>query len=239
MTKPTFAASFLKPTPPHSNSRRSFLRKAGTGLAAGTLLFAATACDDDDDPITMDGTVDLGSGDLGILNYAYALEQLEAAFYAQVLTGDYFARANDEEKQLMEDLEAHERAHREFFEAAISTVGEPIPGLEVNFDAIDFNDRNSVLTTAQTFEDLGVSAYNGAGRLLTNVDFLLIAGKIVSVEARHAAAIRDINLGTPTAFADSSVVDSNGLDVARTPAQVLQLAAPFITTRIDGSNLPG
>ncbi len=31
------------------------------------------------------GTVDLGSGDTGILNYAFTLEQLEAAFYTQVI----------------------------------------------------------------------------------------------------------------------------------------------------------
>jgi hypothetical protein len=28
--------------------------------------------------------VDLGAGDTGVLNYAYALEQLEAAFYTEV-----------------------------------------------------------------------------------------------------------------------------------------------------------
>ena len=28
---------------------------------------------------------DLGSGDTGVLDYAYALEQLEAAFYSQVV----------------------------------------------------------------------------------------------------------------------------------------------------------
>ena len=31
------------------------------------------------------GTVDLGQGDFAVLNFAYALEQLEAAFYTQVL----------------------------------------------------------------------------------------------------------------------------------------------------------
>lgn len=33
--------------------------------------------------------VDLGSGDIGVLNYAYALEQLEAAFYTQVVASLY------------------------------------------------------------------------------------------------------------------------------------------------------
>lgn len=176
----------------------------------------------------------LPAGDAGVLNYAYALEQLEAAFYTAVLNGGYFASAPDAEKRILEDLREHEVAHREFFKAAISTVADPIPGLNPNFSAINFNDRSSVLSTAKTFENLGVAAYNGAGRLLENPDYLVIAGKIVSVEARHAAAIEDlVNPGSP--FVDFI---TNGLDRALPPADVLQAAAPFIYTRIDASNLP-
>ncbi|WP_116124329.1 ferritin-like domain-containing protein [Lewinella sp. IMCC34183] len=214
--------------------RRRFLRTSGMTLAAAGLFLAG--CADDDDPIMMNETVNLGSGDIGILNYAYALEQLEAAFYAQVLQGDYYASADNEEKDILADLEAHERAHVDFFRAALGSSA--IPGLEVDFSSIDFNSRSSVLGTAQVFEDLGVSAYNGAGRLIMNPDYLVVAGKIVSVEARHAAAIRSINIGTPTAFANSDVVDSNGLDVARTPSQVLSMAGSFILTPIDASGLP-
>ena len=51
-------------------------------------------CNDEDDMAPpMSGKVSLGSGDTGILNYAYALEQLEAAFYAEVMKGGYFANA--------------------------------------------------------------------------------------------------------------------------------------------------
>lgn len=223
-------------TTPSKNPRRLFLRKAGFGLATAGLFLAG--CDDDDDIVIMDDAVDLGSGDLGVLNYAYALEQLEAAFYAQVLAGGYYADASAEVRRVFDNLEAHERAHREFFAAAIATVGTPIPALEVDFSSIDFDSEASVLGTAQTFEDLGVSAYNGAGRLIENPDYLLVAGKIVSVEARHAAAIRDLNSDSPTAFADSEVVDNQGLDVARSPSEVLSMASAFIATPINASNLP-
>ena len=221
-------------------SRRDFFRKTSLGLAGvGVLL---TACESDDDiiePMPGGMAVDLGSGDVGVLNYAYALEQLEAAFYAQVLDGAYYASASADERAVFEALEAHERAHREFFAAVIPTVGTAIPALEVDFSGIDFSDRDSVLTTARTFEDLGVSAYNGAGRLLTNADYLTLAGKIVSVEARHAAVIRDLINPGSTDFAGDDIIDDNGLDVARTPSEVLSAAGPFVTTEIDASNLPG
>jgi hypothetical protein len=92
------------------------------------------------------------------------------------------------------------------------------------------------LGTAKAFEDLGVSAYNGAGKLIVSPDYLLLAGKIVSVEARHAAYIRD--LISNGSFADSTVIDANGLDTSRNPADVLMIASGFLKSKINASNLP-
>jgi len=178
----------------------------------------------------------LGSGDIGILNYAYALEQLEAAFYAAVIQGGYFANANAEEKQIMGDLEKHERAHKEFFKAALGSSA--IADLEVDFSAIDFDDRMSVLGAAKTFEDLGVAAYNGAGKFIEDSGYLLIAGKIVSVEARHAAAIRDLLNPGSTDFAGDDLIDANGLERTFSFSEVLSAASTYVTTPIDFSQLP-
>jgi hypothetical protein len=113
-----------------------------------------------------------------------------------------------------------------------------IANLEVDFSSIDFNNRNSVLSAAKTFEDLGVAAYNGAGQFLESSDLLLIAGKIVSVEARHAAAIRDlINPGSAD-FAGDDIIDANGLERTLNFSQVLTAASTFVKTPIDFSQLP-
>ncbi len=214
-------------------NRRQFLKRGTLSLAAVGLVMAGC---NDDEPIPMNPAVKLGSGDTGILNYAYALEQLEAAFYAEVMQGAYFANASAEEKQIIGDLEKHERAHREFFKAALG--GSAIENLGVNFRSIDFSSRDSVLAAAKTFEDLGVAAYNGAGQFLENPDFLLIAGKIVSVEARHAAAIRDlINPGSDD-FAGDDLIDANGLERTLSFSEVLTAASAFVTTPIDFSQLP-
>ncbi len=226
------------------SSRRSFIKLSSaavlTAFAFGALnpetLSAKTAfygLPIDDDKAK---SVDLGKGDTGVLNYAYALEQLEAAFYMQVVASPY-AGMSSAERAVLTDIRDHEIAHRELFKTALGK--KAIPGLQVNFTAIDFNNRNSVLTTARTFEDLGVSAYNGAGQLLKDVNFLLLAGKIVSVEARHAATIRDLISPSSASFAGDDIIDpATGLDKALTPAQVLAAAAPFIKTPITAKKLP-
>ena len=215
-------------------SRRKFLGYVG---ATSALLATAASCKKDNN--TNNSGVDLGSGDVGILNYAYALEQLEAAFYSQVVLTPY-SGISALEMEYMTDIRNHEVAHREFFKAAITAAAPSsiIPALSVNFSSIDFTSRTSVLVTAKAFEDLGVTAYNGAGQLISTSGngptYLTLAGKIVSVEARHAALIADlISNGT---FADTT--DANGLDKARTPAEVLAIAGTYITTQINASNLP-
>jgi hypothetical protein len=211
--------------------RRQFLKFIGGTMSAVAIV---TACKkDDNDSSSGDNGVPLGADDIGILNYAYALEQLEAAFYTQVVASLY-SGASATEQAYLTDIRDHEIAHREFFKTALGD--KAIPALEVNFSSINFGSRESVLGTARAFEDLGVAAYNGAGQLIKSPDYLLLAGKIVSVEARHAATIRDlISNGT---FADDTVVDPNGLDKSMSPSEVLNIAKDYLKSKIDASQLP-
>ena len=226
--------------------RRDFLRAAGLGGA--TLALAACGQDilapasasssdqhggdnpngQDDDP---HGAVVLNfKDDFGVLNYAYALEQLEAAFYTAVLFHPYVGMTA-QETRLLSDVRDHEIAHRDFFKAALGD--KAIKGVVPDFSAVDFGSRASVLTTAQTFEDLGVAAYNGAAKYLENATYLVIAGKIVSVEARHASSIRDLLSPKTGAFAPKA------FDDAFEPPDVLAAADAFIATKIVLVNLAG
>src|SRR6476646_1134721 len=216
-------------------SRRKFLHFSGLAgvsvLAIGSMT-GIQGCKKDDTTNNNDG-INLGSGDVGILNYAYALEQLEAAFYTQVIQSQY-SGITAAETSYLTDIRDHEIAHREFFKTALGS--NAIQALEVDFSSINFGTRASVLATAKAFEDLGVSAYNGAGKLLTDANYLLVAGKIVSVEARHAALIRE--LLSQNSFATNDVVDANGLDKARTPGEVLSIAGTYLKSKLNASNLP-
>lgn len=213
-----------------SVSRRKFFSLAGLGLISASVL--AASCKKDNP--TLDGqNIDLGGGDTGILNYAYALEQIEASFYTSVMANTY-SGMSAKEQDLLNDIRMHEIAHREFFKNALGSAA--IPALTIRFDGINFSDRSSVLNAAKAFEDLGVAAYNGAGKLISNVDYLLLAGKIVSVEARHAALIRD--LISNGSFADNTVIDSNGLEMSKSPSEVLAIAGTFIKDTVTANNLP-
>ncbi|MCE7030976.1 ferritin-like domain-containing protein [Jiella avicenniae] len=222
--------------------RRSFLKWSSaavvSALAAGLdlsdLSLGEAMAQAPGGPLISSGSVDLGSGDIGILNYAYALEQLEAAFYTQVMRTPYRGM-NSAERHALGDIRDHEIAHRNFFRSALGA--NAIPALRVDFSKVDFGSRVSVLNTARTFEDLGVSAYNGAGQFIQKPDYLLLAGKIVSVEARHSATIRDLIAPRSAAFAGDDVVGIDGLGLARLPSDVLPMAAPYIATPVTAKHL--
>ncbi len=232
--------------------RRTFLKWSGASVAGAALFL--TGCGDEDTQTIVDVTptpptppapdpqnpsgapsVTLNfANDFGILNFAFALEQLEAAFYTEVIRNQY-AGMTDQERRILVDIRDHEIIHREFFRTAITALAPAntiITDLRPNFASINFMSRESVLTTARTFEDLGIAAFNGAAGFLTSVDLLNIAGKIVSVEARHASAIRDLLRPRSQNFAPSS------LDESLPPSRVLAAADPFIQNPITVQNPP-
>ena len=230
----------VKPvTTPGPNGRRNFLKMSGLALAGTGLLIAGCSDDDLETPAAdnqlpgvRNGKFDLGGGDAGILTYAYALEQLEADFYTRVVNHASFNSTfgNEAERAILIDLYNHEVIHREFFKAALTgalagTGGTVLPALEFNYGSLNFASRDVVLQTAMALEDTGVRAYNGAGQYLENVEYLGIAGKIVSVEARHASAIRDI-LNGGTSFAGDDQTDPvTGLDKAEDPSAIIRQVA--------------
>jgi rubrerythrin len=154
------------------------------------------------------------SGDVGILNFALTLEYLEAAFYKEAKTR---AKASGDLKSLIDLVGRDEEEHVGALTETIKKLGGK-PVAEPKFD-FPYSDTAGFLKLAQTFEDTGVSAYNGAAPQIKAAEVLEAAGSIVQVEARHAAAIRLQNGDEPSPVA---------FDPALPKAKVLKAVEPFI-----------
>lgn len=136
---------------------------------------------------------------LDTLNFALTLEYLESNFYIKAVASGIIPSGDS--LNAITVIRDHENEHVAFLSTAIAAAG----GTPVSFtaDSFDFTaqgnfpgvftDYGTLLAVAQTFEDTGVRAYKGqAGNLISNNDYLTAALQIHSVEARHAAHIREM-----------------------------------------------
>ena len=154
--------------------------------------------------------------DISILNFALQLEYLEASFYADALRN---ASLSGDALRLAKEFAGNEDAHVEALSEAINGLdAEPDPPPEFDF-GVPMRSQASFLKAAVKLEDIGVSAYNGAGPALQDKQLLAAAGSIVQVEARHAALLRGLTGQPPTVAA---------FDQTLTEEQVLDLIAPYV-----------
>jgi len=162
----------------HGTSRGAFILRGA--LAAGALYGLGSVT-----PFVGQALAKSSGGDIDILNFALTLEYLEAAFYKEA---QQQVKLSSDTKALAKLIQGHEDEHVAALTMAIKGAGgKPVTAPGVSFP---FSDESGFLKLAQTFEDTGVSAYNGAAPAIKSVDVLASAGAIVQVEARHAAAIR-------------------------------------------------
>ncbi|MBC7643915.1 MAG: ferritin-like domain-containing protein [Thermoleophilia bacterium] len=188
-------------------TRESFLLKSA--LAAGAVYGMGMV-----GPFVRSAFAAEAVDDLAILNFALTLEYLESDFYAKAVK---LPGLSSKSRALAQLIGKHEDEHVAFLVSAIKGAG----GTPVAKPTFTFPLKNeaSFLMLAQTFEDTGVSAYNGAGPLIKDKGILAAAGTIVQVEGRHAAAIRLQHGETPA---------PNAFDAKLDMAQVLTAVKPFI-----------
>ena len=189
-------------------TRSSFIVRGA--LAAGAVYGAGSVS-----PFVRQALAQSGGGDLEILNFALTLEYLEAAFYKEAAKIDDLS---EDAVKAVETFGDAEQAHVDTIAGIIKQMG----GKPVKAPAVDFGDLTSedaFLKLAVTFEDTGVSAYNGAGPALEDKELLAAAGSIVQVEARHAAAVRLLAKKDPA---------PDAFDPILTEKQVLKAVQPFV-----------
>ncbi|KAH7882856.1 ferritin-like domain-containing protein [Phlebopus sp. FC_14] len=136
------------------------------------------------------GTSDNGTPtEKQILNFALTLEHLENAFYMQAL--EKYSQKDFLDENLpvwargrWEQIAQHEATHVSFLETALGD--EAVKPCTYNFPDTD---PKTFAELSFMFETVGVSAYSGAAKFLTNPDTITSSGAILAVEARQSAWI--------------------------------------------------
>jgi len=184
----------------HGMTREAFLIRST--LAAGAAYGAMSATG-----LISSALADGGGDDVDILNYALTLEYLENEFYVQA--AKQVKGLSKYESDLTKELRDNEAEHVDALAATVKKLGGK-PASKPTFDfGGAFASRASYLKTANTLEDTGVSAYNGAAPSIKSTEVLAAAGSIVQIEARHAALIRLVRdkPPAPRAFDKASEMD--------------------------------
>ncbi|GAC73976.1 hypothetical protein PANT_9c00392 [Moesziomyces antarcticus T-34] len=170
--------------------------------------------------------------DTQILQYALTLEHLEATFYNQSLSklssADFEAAGyNASVRNQIYSIGRDEAAHVDLLTTALGE--NAVPACTYDFSSV--TDVASFLTTARVLEGVGVSAYLGAAKNISNSTYLETAGSILTVEGRHASyLIAQTN--------DGGNAIPGPFDTPLDFKEVYSLAAPFIQECPQNATLP-
>ena len=165
------------------------------------------------------------SNDVAILNFALALEYLQASFYTEAerigaLHGALAHQANV--------VGVHERDHVKAFKSVLGSAAIKQPSF--NFHGVTEN-PNAFRSTAVAFEDLATAAYKEQAPKIESQTYLAAALAIHSVEARHAAWIRRLAGFLPAAKAfDDPLNDQKVVEIVNS-THFVTLQDPSMTAQ--------
>jgi rubrerythrin len=167
-------------------SRRQLLERAaigvGTAGAAGTLAASSAVSAPSPDR------------DVQILNFLLGLEFLQEGLYSEALAA---GNLSGELQRFAQECGEHERQHVSSLRSELGRQARGRPTFRFG-DAVTREGRFAA--AALTLEETAVAAYIGQAANLTPKRRVAVA-RIVSVEARHAAWIRDFVGRLPAPYA--------------------------------------
>lgn len=264
---------------PESRSRRSALMLGGAalaGMALGSKAFAQTAAVNDNDILNFALNLEYLEAQfytLAVTGSTIDNAGLSIKSGSGAAGGTVTVKANPKVnfttpflQQFAAEVASDEQKHVKFLQAALTTNAVAMPNIDLmnSFNALasaaglgstfdPFANETNFLIGAFIFEDVGVTAYQGAAGLISSKTYLDKAVGIHNVEAYHAASIRtrifqagsaaqsisqaiastrakldgtnndDIGVGINGSASTIVDCDSNGMTYARTTNQVLSI----------------
>ena len=196
-----------------TDTRAQFFRKAAvTGGAVGSAAFFTGML-----PAVADARPSKRQ-DIAILKYALTLEYLEAEFYEEaVRDGGLSGPALDAARLLA----GHEATHVTALRQTLRSLGARVPA-KPSFDFKGTNKGDKFIPTALVLENTGVRAYLGQAGRLKSGKLLAAAASIVTIEARHAAAIAVlVNNNAFSDGTDNSITPYGAFDRASSMKRIL------------------
>jgi hypothetical protein len=196
-----------------------------------------------------------GAGNIKVLNYALALETLEAELYRQALarltgggtddlgnaiTGLGVASTEPDVLYLTEFGKV-EMDHRDFLTTALGGNWVTTAGAKFDF-GINSLDRKGVVSLVYNAELHGVSAYLGAIPSFADKTYLADAAAILGTEARHTAYVAVLLNGpifnsTPKLETAPLANENQGKDTPLLPDQILYQGGTVPSGLIPGGTL--
>jgi hypothetical protein len=218
-------------------SRRDFLKAAALGGAVVALPSLLTSCKLGEGVNSTAGgglgsplVFDFAHGDSTIIQFLYCFKQLQADMYAQVAAKFTAGGYTTAEQALYTDLHNQSLVHRDTLKGVLgSSLDFTVSPL---WTGTNFSDRAGVLTLAISFEDVAVGMYNGCVQRFVAASPIALALEIVTVEARHSAALRILDLPNSGNFTPASQ------DFAYTLSSVAGAIQPFLNDGLSFVNAP-
>lgn len=138
-----------------------------------------------------------------VLNFAFAIEELEADFFSRAFRTAGFGALSAAEQNAFSTFASQDESHKELLSALRGPFNAKNSGTFETYNAFEsrrprfftypkLSSRDELLKTALDIKENALFTYHGAVGLVKNKKLLGVAAAVAGVEGRHVAVLRDM-----------------------------------------------